>query len=116
VKANLFIIAIALDQIAGGYRVTLADGQSIDAAAVVIATGNNLPAPAWPIQGQGIAYIDNPWSEDATADLDPLAPVLIIGTGRLVVLWTATNFLRACARQNARRIFPAVRASFSNDL
>jgi uncharacterized NAD(P)/FAD-binding protein YdhS len=47
--------AIALDQVAGGYRVTLADGQSIDAAAVVIATGNNLPAPAWPIQGQGIA-------------------------------------------------------------
>ncbi|MGO9767974.1 MAG: FAD/NAD(P)-binding protein [Roseiarcus sp.] len=28
--------AIALDQIAGGYRVTLADGQSINAAAVVI--------------------------------------------------------------------------------
>jgi len=77
--------AIALDQVAGGYRVTLADGQSIDAAAVVIATGNNLPAPAWPIQGQGIAYIDNPWSEDATADLDPLAPVLIIGTGLTMV-------------------------------
>jgi uncharacterized NAD(P)/FAD-binding protein YdhS len=77
--------AIALDQIAGGYRVTLADGQSIDAAAVVIATGNNLPAPAWSIQGQGIAYNDNPWSEDATADLDPLAPVLIIGTGLTMV-------------------------------
>jgi uncharacterized NAD(P)/FAD-binding protein YdhS len=77
--------AIALDQIAGGYRVTLADGQSIDAAAVVIATGNNLPAPAWPIQGQGSAYIDNPWSEDATAHLDPLAPVLVIGTGLTMV-------------------------------
>jgi uncharacterized NAD(P)/FAD-binding protein YdhS len=77
--------AIALDQVAGGYRVTLADGQSIDAAAVVIATGNNLPAPAWPIQGQGIAYIGNPWSEDATAHLDSLAPVLIIGAGLTMV-------------------------------
>ena len=61
---------------AGGWRVRLASGSCVEAAAVVLAIGN-LPSRC---PSDGVVFHD-PWDPRAIADLRPDEPVLIIGTG-----------------------------------
>lgn len=66
----------------------LEDGRRIEAGAVVLATGN-LP-PARPGRADAWFYdtplfTPDPWAADAFDDLDPAAPVLLVGTGLTMV-------------------------------
>ncbi|MFM9995097.1 MAG: FAD/NAD(P)-binding protein [Phycisphaerales bacterium] len=67
----------------GGLRVVLANGRATPADAVVLAIGNFPPAdPDVPSHGlfSDPRYARDPWAHDAL-DVDPEAPVLLIGTG-----------------------------------
>ena len=66
-----------------GYRLQLADGQSVRARRVVLATGN---LPAQPPAGLdaaalGPAYANDPWEAPLMPPAGPEAPVLLIGSG-----------------------------------
>lgn len=62
-----------------GYRLTLAGGRQHRVAGVILAAGHLG-------RGQGEeAYVADPWSPAATADLDPGRPVAILGTGLSMV-------------------------------
>ena len=68
--------------------VVLDNGQQIAADRVVLATGNLDPAPlpgvadACALNG---SYRHNAWAADTYADLDPLSPITLIGTGLTAV-------------------------------
>jgi len=71
-----------------GWCLTLDKGDVIQADRVVLATGNLPPEPpggsAAPFYDSGF-YRADPWDGEATADLPPDAPILIIGTGLTMV-------------------------------
>ncbi len=65
---------------------TLDDGETISADVAVLAVGNFEPAPVLPGDAAySPCYCGNPWARDAAAELDPDAPVLLIGTGLTMV-------------------------------
>lgn len=80
-----------LSQIAGGYEVRLADGRRLKADKAILATGN--PPPRAPdvrsedgvLLGDMPGFIPDPWAPEALRNLDPQAPVLLIGTGLTMV-------------------------------
>ena len=68
----------------GKRGVKLEDGRTLEAVAVVMATGNLPPQPpggpdSWFYDSP--LFTPDPWARGAMADLDPDAPVLLIGTG-----------------------------------
>ncbi|MFC0039896.1 FAD/NAD(P)-binding protein [Actinomadura rayongensis] len=67
-----------------GWRVVLADGTTITADAVVLATGNQAPA-AWPWAPAGPRYVPDPWAPGALDAIEGDAPVLVAGTGLTAV-------------------------------
>lgn len=73
----------------GGWTVVLDDGSSIQAEAVVLATGNQPPALLDALKDVGERLIDNPWGEaarEAIADAAAHdADVLIVGTSLTMV-------------------------------
>ncbi len=72
-----------------GWRVRLADGSSINADALVLATGNQQPGELKVFANAGERFIANPWgraSEDAIRDLASRnQPALLIGTSLTMV-------------------------------
>jgi uncharacterized NAD(P)/FAD-binding protein YdhS len=71
--------AVGVERQFGGVAVKLAVGRKLVVDTAVLAVGNFPPAPsAGPIFG-------DPWDERALADLDPKAPMLILGTGLTMV-------------------------------
>lgn len=86
VQAN----AVAASRSGRDWRVTLADGQTIEVAALVLAHGNQPPAPLAAAEGlPADLYVANPWTDEARAAVDCAADrdsdVLIIGTGLTMV-------------------------------
>jgi uncharacterized NAD(P)/FAD-binding protein YdhS len=80
--------AVDCQYTAGGATLTLDDGRQIEATFVVLATGNFDPAPMPGVDPAVIscgAYRHNAWDAGAYDDLDPAAPVLLIGTGLTTV-------------------------------
>ena len=73
----------------GVWRVVLDDGSSIDAKALVLAVGNQEPAPLGPLAGAGKRFVRNPWGLDARAAIGELTqsegPVLLVGTGLTMI-------------------------------
>ena len=74
----------------GDWRVTLADGRCIAARALVLAQGNQPPAPM--LAGEGVdpaLFVNNPWGSEARAAIERVAAsgddVLILGTGLTMV-------------------------------
>ena len=74
----------------GDWRVTLADGQSLAARALVLAQGNQPPGTMR--AGEGIdpaLFVNNPWGDEARAAIERVAAsggdVLILGTGLTMV-------------------------------
>jgi uncharacterized NAD(P)/FAD-binding protein YdhS len=68
--------------------VRLEDGRTILAAAVVVAIGNLPPQPPGGPDGwfyDTALFTPDPWAPDAFADLDPTAPILLVGTGLTMV-------------------------------
>lgn len=72
--------ALSLEPQGQGWRISCANGREIEAAAVVLATGN-LPASR---PCDGVVFHD-PWHQAALTGLRPEEPVLIIGTGLTMV-------------------------------
>lgn len=63
--------------------VVLADGRSFEADAVVLATGNLPPRAPFPADSwlhDDPAFVTDPWTREALEELDPEAPVLMLGT------------------------------------
>lgn len=71
------------------WRVELADGRSLQAAALVLATGNQEPEPLGAFAGTGDHYVNNPWTGPAKAAVSELAQsggsALLVGTGLTMV-------------------------------
>ncbi len=73
-----------------GWRVAMDDGREVHARALVLAIGNQAPAPM--AVGQGVSperFINNPWGSEAQVAVERLAgskgDVLILGTGLTAV-------------------------------
>jgi uncharacterized NAD(P)/FAD-binding protein YdhS len=73
-----------LDRTAQTLVLTLDRDRTMQADIVVLATGNFPPAPV-PVANTAFydspAYRPDPWAQDALTDLDPDAPLLLLGTG-----------------------------------
>ena len=71
------------------WKVVLADGRALDAAALVLAMGNEAPGGIAALAGLGERYVANPWGAEARnvmrAAADSGAAVLIVGTGLTMV-------------------------------
>jgi uncharacterized NAD(P)/FAD-binding protein YdhS len=80
--------ALTVTTAPAGAAVRLGMGNDHQVDAVVIAVGNLPPSP---LPGVGLeelppaVYAADPWAPDAWADLDPAAPVLLLGTGLTMV-------------------------------
>jgi len=86
---NLFLVpdeAVAIRQRGHSLSVEVRGGRQYEVDAAVLAVGNFLQDDA------GGHYYGNPWNPRALADLDPLAPVLLIGTG-LTMIDTVVSLL-----------------------
>ena len=73
-----------------GWTIGLADGGLVEASALVLAIGNQEPAPMAVAKGMSPArFINNPWGPEARAADERLAgsdrPVLLLGTGLTAV-------------------------------
>ncbi len=82
--------AASAERLDGGWRVLLADGSRIEGRALVLAQGNQPPAP--PAFARGISdalFVNDPWSDEGRAAVRRVAAsgddVLIIGTGLTMV-------------------------------
>lgn len=66
--------------------VVLEDGRRVEGDLVVLATGNMSPGPLTRgTEGGGAVVVQDPWAPDALDDLDPDAPVLLVGAGLTAV-------------------------------
>jgi uncharacterized NAD(P)/FAD-binding protein YdhS len=76
--------AVSLNHNADPLRIGLSDGREVEADYAVLAVGNFPPEP---LPGANPAFYDSPfyrpdpWGPDTVTDLDPAAPVLLLGTG-----------------------------------
>lgn len=81
--------AAAAKRDGGKWRIALESGEAIDAQALVLATGNQPPAPLPFADSAGERLIDNPWGVRARSAIDDAASrqldVLILGTGLTMV-------------------------------
>jgi uncharacterized NAD(P)/FAD-binding protein YdhS len=80
---NLYLVtdeATAIRRVNGSFRLETGNGRTYPVDAAVLALGN-LPETRERPPG----YIDNPWSPEATAPLEPGRPVVMLGTGLTMV-------------------------------
>lgn len=80
--------AVAAEPAPGGWTVTLADGGTLGAGRLVLATGNMAPQPPPGVDPAALppgVYVPDPWRASVTAGLDPASTVLIVGTGLTMV-------------------------------
>jgi len=82
--------AISAVRSAAGWSIGLSDGGTIEAKALVLAIGNQAPAPMAVAEGlPAERFIANPWGPEARAADERLAasdrPVLLLGTGLTAV-------------------------------
>ena len=83
-------MAVSARRNENGWTVGLSDGRNIQAKALVLAIGNQGPAPLAVAQGiSAERFINNPWGPEARAADERLAgsdrPVLLVGTGLTAV-------------------------------
>ena len=82
--------AVSAIRVGGGWAIGLDDGGRVEARALVLAIGNQEPAPMAVARGISPSrFINNPWGPEAKAAADRLkgsdASVLILGTGLTAV-------------------------------
>ena len=82
VRSEVAVVAAIPSE--GGWRLSLADGTTVEAAALVLATGNEAPAP-FARFAEVAGFVSNPWSSEAHAAVARVAAegsgILLIGTG-----------------------------------
>jgi uncharacterized NAD(P)/FAD-binding protein YdhS len=79
---------IGLDRSVHPLVLTLDRGAPIEADLAVLAVGNFPPAPPQVLESSfydSPHYRPDPWAPDALSELDPAAPVLLVGTGLTMV-------------------------------
>lgn len=77
--------AVAVEPQVRGATVSLRSSRVVMADKIVLALGNAPAAPPRSQSSEDHSYLRHAWSPDALADLDPDAPVLLIGTGLTMV-------------------------------
>ena len=81
--------AVGAERSGPGWRVALADGGQIEAAALVLALGNQAPEPPSAFADAGPKFVNNPWGSAARAAERQAAgtgaDVLLLGTGLTMV-------------------------------
>jgi len=81
--------AVAARRDGARWRIDFGDASTVNAAAVVLAIGNQEPEGLRAFQGVGDRFIRNPWGKDARAAVEDLAEsggaALIVGTGLTMV-------------------------------
>jgi len=81
--------AVAADRVGGYWRVRLEDGEAIESDTLVLATGNQAPAPLAGAESVSDRLIDDPWSERTRAAMGDAArcslDVLILGTSLTMI-------------------------------
>lgn len=99
-------------------RLLLADGRELPADQVVLATGNLQPrAPRLSDEWMydSAQFVPDPWAHDALGNIDPVAPILLLGTGLTMVdvaLKLAANGHRGAMQAISRRgLLPATHQS-----
>lgn len=88
-----------------GTSVRLADGRTVEADAVVLATGNPAPRTAAPGEADG-RIIGDPWATGALDRIGDHDDVIVVGTGLTMVdmvLWLQARGWRGTARTLSRR-------------
>lgn len=88
-----------------GSSVRLADGRSVEAGAVVLATGNPAPKTATPGKTSG-RVIGDPWAPGALDRIEAEDDVVVVGTGLTmvdIVLWLVARGWRGQAVALSRR-------------
>lgn len=90
-KLTATVISLAAE--GRSLRLRLSNGDTIDADAAVLATGNRPPAP-WPSIEAGPRYVADPWSPGALTEICDGSPVMVVGTG-LTMVDLATTATRA---------------------
>lgn len=113
--------ATAADHDGGRWRLTLDDGRSLTAEAMVLATGNEPPGRLAVFEQAGERFIGNPWGQDARAALDALAAsggeVLFVGTGLtmidLVLSLDSAGFVGRMTALSRRGLVPRAHADFT---
>lgn len=80
-------MADAVAPVKGGWEVVLAHGAPVQADIVVLAMGNELPAPIAEhlTPQERHLVINDPWDAEAKADIASDTPVLLVGTGLTAV-------------------------------
>lgn len=73
--------ALELERAGTQWQVKLAGQQpSLEADAVVLATGNSLPVVPFALEGAAGVHV-NPWNEESLLEITPTDRVLVVGTG-----------------------------------
>jgi uncharacterized NAD(P)/FAD-binding protein YdhS/glyoxylase-like metal-dependent hydrolase (beta-lactamase superfamily II) len=99
---------VAIEPDAKGAIVSLRSGRFFLADKVVLALGNSPAAPPNSKEGEQ-DYLRNAWSADALLDLDPAAPVLLVGTGLTMV----DTVLSLRERQHQGKVYAISRRGLS---
>jgi uncharacterized NAD(P)/FAD-binding protein YdhS len=90
--------AVGAKQDSSGWRIQLASGSTVEAGALIVATGNQPPAELPFAKEAGGRLIDNPWGEAARSAISDAAStgadVLIVGTS-LTMIDTVLSLDRA---------------------
>jgi uncharacterized NAD(P)/FAD-binding protein YdhS len=76
--------AVAIEKIGRCYRVTLSNGETIEAQTVVLCLGNHPPA-GFPTVEPSRRFVPMVWAPDALADIGEDDTVLVTGTGATAV-------------------------------
>lgn len=118
--ASLNATATAANQVADGWRVSLDDGSSLEASALVLATGNQEPDGLRAFADAGSRFIRNPWGDEARDAIANLAgngeAALIVGTGLtmvdLVLSLDAASYTGRIVALSRRGLIPRTHADF----
>lgn len=105
----------------GGWQISLNDGSSLEADALVLATGNQDPDALSAFAGTGDRFIGNPWGADARAAVEQIAKteqaVLLVGTGLTMVdvalSLDAAGHRRKIVALSRRGLAPRAHADFN---
>lgn len=112
--------AVAAVEANQGWHVTLDDGGTVEAGALVLANGNQAPEPLAVAAGAGPRFINNPWGEDAKVAVQAVAEsggdVLLLGTGLtmidMVLSLSAAGHTGRVLALSRRGLIPQAHADF----
>lgn len=112
--------AVSASREEDGWRIGFDDGSSVEARALVLATGNQEPEGLGAFSGADSRFIRNPWGKEARAAVEELASdggdALLVGTGLtmvdLVLSLDSAGFQGRIVALSRRGLAPRAHADF----